>query len=374
MNLNTIDILLFLILSQGIFLAIAIQLIPNRNRGANNMLSILLVIASVLLFGRIAIFQFNFKYLWRVATIIDIGIFLFGPFLYAYVRRLIFLEKKDYNLHIKHFALSFIYLVYVLWTFSLNIDDFNTSYFNGKLNIFFILTELLGLISIAFYTIKCFNLYKVFNRNQKQKISFHQTITKYVKILLIALSIFCALWFFSFVSFYVFGTYSRYLNYNTMWLSSSIFIYFIGFYSLRQPKIFRIPILNNLKPQTQKSRLSEKEISVIKNALEHEMDSNKIFLNPELSLNHLATEIGTTANNLSWYLNQVENLSFYKFINSYRIKEFLKNIKKGEHHNKTILSIALDSGFNSKATFNKSFKVLMNDTPNNYIKTHINKS
>lgn len=99
------------------------------------------------------------------------------------------------------------------------------------------------------------------------------------------------------------------------------------------------------------------------------MVAKKIYLNNELTLKDLAQELGTTTNNVSWLLNNIHQCSFYDYINQYRVQEFILKIQNGEHFKHTILALSLDSGFNSKSTFNKAFKMVKNDTPSNYIKS-----
>ena len=374
MSLDFLELILVIILSQGIFISIAIQLVPNKNVGANQMLTLILIIASIMLFGRFAVYQLNFKYLWQVATLVDTTLFLFGPFLYCYIRRLAFNESKRYKLRCIHFVPALLHFLYFLWSTTIGIEELNSLYASGELKIAFLVIELIGLLSLQFYTLKSYQLYKTFKNNQEKEISYNQTITKYIKFLLIALSFFITLWLYSFISFYVFGTYNSVINYNSMWLSSSIFMYFIGFYSLTQPVIFRVPLKNVLEKISKKNRVSQEEITSIEKALEQQIQIEKVFLKPDLNLNYLAQVIDTSSNNLSWYLNQVLNKSFYEYINANRISEFLKRIKLGEHQSKTLLSIALDVGFNSKSTFNNAFKSIMKDTPNNYIKNHVNLS
>ncbi|MDO1501738.1 helix-turn-helix domain-containing protein [Winogradskyella maritima] len=374
MSFTFLDILLIIILSQGIFLTLAIQLVPNKNKAANSILTCLLIIASIMLFGRIALYRMPFDELLRIATLIDTTLFLFGPLLFCYIRRLAFQEKKTYQLPLVHFVPAFIYAGYFLWTFTMDTNEFNTSYNNGSLNLAFILIEQFGLLSISFYTYKSYALYVQFKRNQKYQIAFNQSITSYVKFLIMALTTFVLLWAFSFVSFYGFGKFNPYLNYNTMWLSTSIFMYFIGFYSLTQPQIFRVSLKNDIEKQQTKSRIKPEDIKELEVKLKQLIETEKIFLIPDLNLRQLAKSANTSSNNLSWYLNQVLNKNFYEYINGHRIDEFLRLVKVGESESKTLLAIALESGFNTKSTFNSSFKTIMNDTPNNYIKTHLDVS
>ena len=374
MSFTLVDILLIIILSQGLFLTLAIQLVPNKNKPANTILTYLLIIASIMLFGRIALYRLQFDHLLRIATFVDTTLFLFGPLLYCYIRRLTFQEEKVFQLQRIHFLPMLIYLCYFVWTFTMNTDEFITNYNNGNLNLAFTLIELFGLLSISFYTYKSFALYRTFKKNQKKQISYNQGITPYIRFLIIVLSVFILLWAYSYISYYIFGRYNLFLNYNSMWLSTSIFMYFIGFYSLTQPQIFRIPLKNKTTKKTKKNRIKEEYIKHLELTLNNLIEIEKVYLIPDLNLNQLAKRADTSGNNLSWYLNQVLNKSFYEYINTFRINEFLKLVSEGESKSKTLLAIALESGFNTKLTFNSSFKAIMNDTPNNYIKTHIDVS
>ena len=83
------------------------------------------------------------------------------------------------------------------------------------------------------------------------------------------------------------------------------------------------------------------------------METEKPFLNNELSLSSLAESLGLTSHYLSQVINQITNKNFFEFINGYRVqfaKELLLN------SNDTVLKIAMDSGFNSKTTFYNAFK------------------
>ena len=50
-------------------------------------------------------------------------------------------------------------------------------------------------------------------------------------------------------------------------------------------------------------------------------------------------------------------------MNAYRIDYFKNRVKKVDAENLTLLAVAYDSGFNSKATFNRIFKQQEGVTP-----------
>jgi AraC-like DNA-binding protein len=71
---------------------------------------------------------------------------------------------------------------------------------------------------------------------------------------------------------------------------------------------------------------------------------------------------------MSYLINSGFGENFFQFINKYRVeraKELL-NIDKLSKY--SILGIAFESGFNSKTTFNTTFKKFTNQTPSEYLK------
>lgn len=71
---------------------------------------------------------------------------------------------------------------------------------------------------------------------------------------------------------------------------------------------------------------------------------------------------------LSKAINQGFGKNFNDFVNEYRISEVKDRLGKSDLDRMTLLGIALDSGFNSKATFNRAFKKYTGMTPNQYVK------
>ena len=61
-------------------------------------------------------------------------------------------------------------------------------------------------------------------------------------------------------------------------------------------------------------------------------------------------------------------MNFNDFINHYRIEAVKEKLSAGEHNTTTLLGIAYDCGFNSKATFNRAFKKSTTLSPNEYLK------
>ncbi len=94
--------------------------------------------------------------------------------------------------------------------------------------------------------------------------------------------------------------------------------------------------------------------------------SEKWFLESQISIRDLAKRLGTNESYISRALNQDMGQSFNQFINALRVEHAKGLISDGEP---SMLDIALDSGFNSKATFNRVFRSMAGQTPSAFKKS-----
>ncbi|MFY0638845.1 helix-turn-helix domain-containing protein [Maricaulis maris] len=85
-------------------------------------------------------------------------------------------------------------------------------------------------------------------------------------------------------------------------------------------------------------------------------------LEPRLTARQLARRIGTNESYLSRTVNQGAGVNFNRFINEVRVDHVRAKLAEGVGK-RDILALALDSGFNSKATFNRVFKDITGQTP-----------
>lgn len=83
---------------------------------------------------------------------------------------------------------------------------------------------------------------------------------------------------------------------------------------------------------------------------------------PRLSLSGLARHLGTNTSDLSRAINDGLGENFNSLINGLRVDE-VKRVLTAGNSSKTLLEIALDAGFASKASFNRCFKAIAGETP-----------
>jgi AraC-like DNA-binding protein len=160
--------------------------------------------------------------------------------------------------------------------------------------------------------------------------------------------------------------------YYPLRLSTTILIYWIGFKGLFRFRIMedRIVLRENIKKHLdleqkdfdwdQKEDRQEKIISKKQQELFNKINTHvidhKLFLDPYLSLETLANSLELSSGYLSFLINNYSSNNFSDYINKLRINQVKQIIKDPEYLNYTIVSIGLESGFNSKSTFYKSFK------------------
>jgi AraC-like DNA-binding protein len=167
-----------------------------------------------------------------------------------------------------------------------------------------------------------------------------------------------------------------------------VFVLFIGFFGINQYPVFYSVITPNPDPnhtssktiagdlpQTDvddsiekysRSKLKDEDANSVMMLLEKVMTNQKPFTNAELTLNELADSIKVTPNHLSQVINTLSGKTFYHYINTYRINEFLKLSAQPENRKFTYQGLASQCGFTSKTTFNKYFKLETGKTPSEY--------
>lgn len=114
--------------------------------------------------------------------------------------------------------------------------------------------------------------------------------------------------------------------------------------------------------------IDDSELVEMKAKLTGYMVEKQPFLDPEINLIRLAEQMNISAHKLSYIINAGYNINFFNFISQYRIEYAKKLITDENLNHLSLLGIAFESGFNSKTTFNNSFKRMTGMTPSEYKK------
>jgi len=97
------------------------------------------------------------------------------------------------------------------------------------------------------------------------------------------------------------------------------------------------------------------------------LEEKQLFIRPGLSLKELSRELNLPPRYLSYLINRYHQKNFNELINEHRIDAFITKARSPDGKHKTLLAIALESGFNSKSSFNQVFKDLKGKSPSEYL-------
>ncbi|WDD99637.1 AraC family transcriptional regulator [Thalassomonas actiniarum] len=91
------------------------------------------------------------------------------------------------------------------------------------------------------------------------------------------------------------------------------------------------------------------------------------YMQSQLTITALASELTTPEHQLRKLINQHLGFrNFSDFLNSYRLVEACSQLEDIEHIRKPILTLALELGYGSVATFNRAFKAKTGKSPKEY--------
>ncbi len=93
------------------------------------------------------------------------------------------------------------------------------------------------------------------------------------------------------------------------------------------------------------------------------MVTEKLYLDPNLTLRKLSIRMDTNTKYLSQVINRHGEENFLSFINHYRIDEVKSRITNGDFYQHTFYGIAQRCGFKNKSTFYKVFRDTVGVTP-----------
>lgn len=116
------------------------------------------------------------------------------------------------------------------------------------------------------------------------------------------------------------------------------------------------------------NRLTKEECEMLYERLNRYMQSENPYMNKDLKIADLADTLHTSSHSLSYLFNQYLNVSYYDFVNEWRITEFKKLVTEDTSSRYTLNALADLCGFSSRASFFRSFKKSTGITPNEYIK------
>ncbi len=151
----------------------------------------------------------------------------------------------------------------------------------------------------------------------------------------------------------------------------TFFCFFLSYYGFNQPVI---EWKSNEQHESKDTlALPKEKRRMLITRLEKYMTEEHPYLNPELTMSQLAEGMKLPRHYITEILREEMNKNFFVMVNDYRVEAVKLLLQDYQCEHKSLLSIALECGFNSKSSFNALFKQYTGYTPSEYRKSVIKK-
>lgn len=162
---------------------------------------------------------------------------------------------------------------------------------------------------------------------------------------------------------------TSFFHWQLFYFLMTVIIYYIGFQASRQTMLpIQATVIVNKTDQA--APVSPEKLPQMRMAIDMLLENERIYRNPTLTLAEMARRLDVSPNVLSFAISKSYEKSFRDLINEYRVEEVKDKLVNGRLSHLSILGIALDSGFNSEASFYRVFKKHTNRSPKEFQEQH----
>lgn len=299
---------------------------------------------------------------------------LIGPTVYFFI---LSLTNTDFRFQKKDLFHLIPFLIYCLYRLSIYIQgahyvqtwmaEIDLPYISGPVSVLTLLSNYMYL----FFSIRYYYRYKKwveteFSNPEEFNFSWYRNY-----LFLIACGITLS-WVFTALNDLGFD-----LDYTQNWweyffMGIILYILSISAYT-RSPVIYLHFQPDDKSNPTVKQHIESTELSKGKEKILQVMRTEKVYLNPQLSLSQMASNLEIPPQYLSQMIKEGFGKNFNEFVNEFRVEEVKNLIENPKKAHLSLLGLAYESGFNSKATFNRTFKKFTGITPSAYQSQHDSK-
>lgn len=139
-----------------------------------------------------------------------------------------------------------------------------------------------------------------------------------------------------------------------------------------QPQKTPLPVYSeSIKPKYAHSKLQNAEKQRLLKKIIEQVEQNKSYRQPNLTISRLAEELELPKHYLSQIINEQLGISFIDFINRYRVVEAKAKLQDERLNALSMLAIGYQVGFKSKSTFYAAFKKYTKQTPAAFRRTKL---
>ena len=303
----------------------------------------------------------------------------FGPFLFLYTKYLLYRRWFFKNRDFLHFVpfIVFTFLYFSFFREKLSFDTHKLLLTDGYV-VARLLYSFAFLGSVSYYTFLTLQILQRHRKRLQDRFSFLSESNE-LNWLYVLTAIFSLTYF----VYFALGLYNVVTNqaYFDIAYTSDIFLtilaFSVSYFGIKQPYLFKVVPeekedynesreSNEQKEKYKNSNLSEEQKEEYIEHIYSFMQTERPFLNAELTVQDLSKQLNISRHHLTEILNNDIGKNFFTFVNEYRVEEVKRRLLDERFEHLTIVAIAFESGFNSKSTFNSIFKQNTGSTPSQW--------
>lgn len=367
--------------SQGLLLATAIASVRTSDRRPNILLATLVFTLSTYLWLFFAA-RAGVGIDYRLYTLGHVQLTI-GPLLFLYSRTLSRPSIPLLKRSLLHFVPAPVAIALSLTWMPFGAVDGNL-YITAmdKVSAYSIYGVLCSVYLIG-YCIASINILDRHRENIRNRFSATETISlKWLRNLVHVIGIFAVLRALADISIGLLGAAFEFRQIVIM-SGGIVLLFYITVFGVRQPIIFSGregqgaagqddaktgqagdgDMVEPAKAKYRHSGVSEDRARHTLERLDRVMAEQVLYLDNNLHLSDLARKVGVIPEELSETLNLYARKNFYEYINDLRVDHAARMLASDDYRKMPLIDLAFESGFNSKSTFYKQFRLKFGETP-----------
>ncbi|MTB53210.1 AraC family transcriptional regulator [Lewinella sp. W8] len=347
-------------IAQGVLLALLL-LLRKKNQLANRFLGLLLLGFSLWLLDGFFVIGGIYRQDANYYFLPIFYSFSFGPLLYFYVRNLVNADFRFRGHQLWHF-LPVVLQASLYGFLTLQSYAFRRWFWMEVHLPFTYGLEFYGtLLSLTVYGLAAIGLLRRYQHWLRENYSEYSRIRlQWLRTVLVLILLLCLLWTGDVLFSQLYWT-EQWESIHSAALSLIMLVLGIG--GIRQDSLGEV----RYEPPPKRESAPEIDPQLLERIV-HRMEREEDFREPDLSLRKFAVLLDTPPRKVSQHINHGLKQSFVDFVNTYRVAAVKERIRQGALEDWTLLAIALEAGFNSKATFNRVFRQLAGESPGEFAK------
>ncbi|PCK08049.1 MAG: AraC family transcriptional regulator [Alteromonadaceae bacterium] len=365
---NLHDVVIFVTVTQCVFLALFQFFIPGQKRLSKCLLGVFFLDIG---FSSVSVLFFWSAYIdlgfavktYFLPCFLILSALLKGPLLYLYVRSL---TERNYgfSLHSLSHLIPSAFCVLLIFIFDVDVE--NLKFSSQPVNpvterVCHLLWDVIKLLPLIYAALSVYKVHMYFQELKQQHSSIDTQGPTWLYVLTLGFSF---NWLWSAVV-HLAGMYSEAKDLDIFGIADNYLtlVLVLGMYvnSLVYTDKLLTAKIDSQKVITVKPSNGD-AINKVVNAMEQQ----KLYLDARLNIEGFSEKIGMPYREVSNIINREFSTNFFEYVNRYRIEEVKRALADKTRENDTILDILSTAGFNSRSAFHRFWKRYVDVSPTQY--------